>query len=133
MKNSRRGFLASLLALLPLARSAQAGGRGTSTIRIFNAAAFPSAATVATSIVNPPPAVDTALVKTVNGATYVDFTGTPGAITAVSVVDPNTNTWAPAAITVFPPRGQVKQFIFNMLTADNINYALSFPAAGSAT
>jgi hypothetical protein len=133
MKNSRRGFLASLLALLPLARSAQAGSKGTSTIRVFNAAPFPAQASVATSIVNPPPFADTATVKTVNPGAFVDFTGPAGSVTAVSVVDNNTNTWAQAAITTFPKKGQVKQFNFNMLTADNINFVLSFPSAGSAT
>lgn len=131
MKNSRRGFLASLVALVPFAGIAQARSRsgGTSTVRIFNAALFPSAGLVQTSIATN----SSNGFRIINSATFLDFTGTPGSTTSVSVIDPNTGLPGTVVTTTFPARGQVKQFIFNMLTVDNLNYTLSFPAPGSAT
>lgn len=110
MTSSRRGFLASLLALLPLAKTVQAGGVGTGTIRVFNGAPLVGGACVAPSITN------LAQFVAVNSGTFVDYRGVPGTATAVSVIDFQTGAIRPALLTAYPARGQIRTFSFFFTT-----------------
>ena len=110
MTNSRRGFLASLLALLPLARSAKAGGLPTGTIRLFNGSPLQGGACVAQSITSINQFV------AVNAGNFVDFQGTPGSNTAVSVIDFQTGTIRPAIAAQFPAAGVIKLYSFYFTT-----------------
>ena len=110
MTSSRRGFLASLLALLPLARSAKAGSVGTGTIRVFNGAPLVGGACVAPSITS------LAQFVAVNPGTFVDYKGVPGSITAVSVLSFENGSIQPAIPTTYPAKGKIRTFSFYFTT-----------------
>ena len=102
----RRGFLAGLLAFFGLAKVANAGSAKTATIRLFNGAGIPGNGIVAQSI------TANTVFPQINSASYLDFKGVPGSVTAVSALDFLNVTPLPAIITTFPTNGKPKVFSF---------------------
>jgi hypothetical protein len=113
MSISRRGFLAGLLALLPFAKTAQAGRTPKSTIRIFNGNGTAGFGIVAPSITS------TAQYLPINSGTGLSFTGVPGTATAVSCLRFEDGTIVPAIVTQYPLPGQTKTFSFFQVTDPN--------------
>ena len=113
MTNSRRGFLATLLALLPFARSAQAGGPTRGTIRLFNGNGTAGAGIVGTSITS------AAQYLQINAGGFLDFQGIPYTATAVSALRFEDGTLLPAIFTTFPLPGQIKTYSFYQVTDPN--------------
>ena len=124
MRNSRRGFIASLLALIPLARTSNATTifSKLSTIRIINTHSLPGSVAVA------PVIVSTRQFRAINAGATLDFTGVPGLAIALSALDFKTGAIIPLTYTSFPAKGTV--IVYNLVfdpTAGTTTLVLAAP------